>query len=225
VPRASKLASDELTPRDGQPVRPSALSRWDERRNEVVDTAAHVFAARGYHATTIDDLVEATGLKRGGLYHYIRSKKELLIRIHERFINPLLDDARQIVAAGDPPDVTLRNLAKALMRDIAEYHDQVTVFLHEWRIIENEPEWHEVLAARKEFEGLIAEVLERGVREGVFVLADVRITVLGFLGMINYSYQWFSPNRSQSAEGLANQFVEIFLYGIETSAARRKPSS
>jgi AcrR family transcriptional regulator len=224
VPRTSKLAA-EVMPRDGQPVRPQALSRWDERRNEVVDAAAHVFAARGYHATTIDDLVEATGLKRGGLYHYISSKKDLLIRIHERFINPLLEDSRQIVAAGEAPDVTLRNLAKALMRDIADYHDQVTVFLHEWRIIENEPEWRKIRGARREFVDLVAEVLERGIRERMFEIDDVRITVLGFLGMINYSYQWFNPSRRRNAEDLADRFVEIFLYGIRTPRSRRKTSA
>jgi TetR/AcrR family transcriptional regulator, cholesterol catabolism regulator len=64
------------------------------RRREIVDVGAKAFAEHGFHATTIDQLVEATGLQRGGLYHYIDGKLDLLIAIHERFIEPLLEEAR-----------------------------------------------------------------------------------------------------------------------------------
>jgi AcrR family transcriptional regulator len=188
--------------------------RYDERRQEVVDTAARVFAERGFHATSIDDLVEATGLKRGGLYHYMDGKKELLIRIHERFIDPLLEEAQEIVRRGEPPEETLRLLARALMHDIAAYRDQVTVFLHEWRIIENDPEWAAIRKARKAFETCVGDTLKRGQDEGVFVMEDRRIALLGFLGMINYSYQWYQPGGRGRPEDIADQFCNIFLDGI-----------
>jgi AcrR family transcriptional regulator len=205
---------------DGAEPRPRVRSersrkRYEERRAQVVDIAARVFAERGYHATSIEDLVHATGLQRGGLYHYMDGKKDLLIRIHERFINPLLAEARVIVAAGDPPEETFRALAGALIRDIAEYRDQVTVFLHEWRIIENDPEWRSVRKARKDFEKLLGSVLERGHREGVFDIQDKQITLLGFLGMCNYSYQWYRPGGRISPDELADQFCDIFLHGIK----------
>ena len=102
--------------------------------------------------------MQATGLQRGGLYHYMSSKADLLIQIHQRFIEPLLAEARRIAEEDVPADVALRKLAAALMSDIAIYRDQVTVFLHEWRIIEDSPDWKAIRKSRKEFEGVI-EVL------------------------------------------------------------------
>jgi AcrR family transcriptional regulator len=189
-------------------------ARYDRRRREVVDKAARVFAERGYHATSIEDLVEATGLQRGGLYHYMDGKKDLLSQIHHRFIEPLLEDARGIVERGGPPDEVLRNLGGALIRDIASYGDQVTVFLHEWRIIRDDPEWGEIRQARKDFEALVGSVLRRGMDEGVFAIRDERIALLGFLGMFNYSYQWFRPGGRVPAEEVAEEFCDIFLDGI-----------
>jgi AcrR family transcriptional regulator len=194
--------------------RPPNKERWERRRDEVVDIAAHVFAERGYHRTTIDDLVEATGLTRGGLYHYIAGKQDLLSQIHQRFIEPLLKEAERIAAEDRPPDETLRLLGAALMSDIAAYTDQVTVFLHEWRVIAHDPDWAEIRRARKRFEGVIEEVLRRGVREGCFEVQDVRLTVLAFLGMFNYSYQWYRPSGRASAVKLADTFTRIFLDGI-----------
>ena len=193
---------------------PTRSKRFEQRRDEVVDIAAGVFAERGYHATAIDDLVEATGLQRGGLYHYISGKQELLIRIHQRFITPLLESAREIVALREPPDVELRLLAQALLRDIADYRDQVTVFLHEWRVIEDEAEWRDIWKARKEFEGIISSCIRRGIDQGLFRDLDENTTMLGFLGMLNYSYQWMDPRGRFSSNEVAERFSDVVLHGI-----------
>lgn len=199
------------------PTRQRSRERYERRLTEVVDTAAHVFAARGYHATSIADLVEATGLKRGGLYHYIDGKLDLLVAIHQRFIDPLLADAREIAARDEPPVAQLRALAHALMGDIAGYRDQVTVFLHEWRAIESHPAWTEIRESRREFEDIVTGVLRRGRDEGVFAFDDERLTLLAFLGAINYSYQWYDPSKDATPDEIADQFTDIFIRGIRAT--------
>lgn len=196
------------------PARPRSRERYERRLDEVVDIAAGVFAARGYHATSIEHLVEATGLKRGGLYHYIDGKLDLLIAIHERFIEPLLADAREIAAGDEPPDVQLRALAHSLMGDIADYRDQVTVFLHEWRVIESDPAWKAIRKSRREFEDIVTGVLRRGRGEGVFAFDDERLTLLAFLGAFNYSYQWYDASKDATPDEIADAFTDIFIAGI-----------
>jgi AcrR family transcriptional regulator len=196
--------------------RPRSKERWEERRREVLDIAAQLFAERGYHATSIQDLVDATGLKRGGLYHYINGKADLLIQIHQRVIDPLLADARRIAAEEGPADVILRALAVALINDIANYHDEVIVFLNEWRIIGDDPEWTTVREARKEFEGVIESVLQAGMDEGIFRISDRRLAVLGFLGMFNYTYQWYQPGGRVSPQHVADYFCDIYLDGVRS---------
>ena len=197
-----------------RPDNPKSAARYDAKRQEVIDVAARVFAEQGYHATSIDDLVAATGLQRGGLYYYIDGKQELLLAIHERFIEPLLAGAREIVAEGLPVDETLRRLALALMQDIANYRDQVTVFLHEWRVLRTTPEWQHVHEARREFEAVVESVLARGEREGLFAVAELRLTTFAFLGMFNYAYTWFDPDGARTPEEIAERFVGIFLDGV-----------
>ena len=84
--------------------RAGTRARFEQRRSEVVDVSARLFAERGYRNTSIDDLVEATGLQRGGLYHYIDSKQQLLLLIHEELIEPLLLQAEEIVASELDPE-------------------------------------------------------------------------------------------------------------------------
>lgn len=212
--------------------RPRSAARYSARRDQVVDQAAAVFARKGFHGTSIDELVEATGLHRGGLYYYIGSKEQLLIRIHERFIGPLLEQARNIVERSEPPEVELRLLADALIRDIVDYRDQVTVFLHEWKVVANNPEWQDVHRARREFESIIATCIRRGCESGVFRELDVPLTMRGFLGMINYTYMWLRAEGRSSAAEVSQAFSDIFLHGIlaepclpdgTSKAAAKKP--
>lgn len=226
-PAARTFKSTAAAP-DGPEQRSNA--RYESRRADVIDASATVFARKGFHATRLEDLEEATGLTRGGLYHYMNGKQDLLIQIHERFIEPLLENAREIAARGETPEAELRLLARALVQDIATYRDAVTVFLHEWRIIEDEPEWKDVRRSRKEFESIISACLRRGMEDGTFREMDVRTTMRGFLGLINYTYQWLNPKGKLTPEAVADQFAEMILNGINvpgkpTRAPRRKPAA
>ncbi len=202
------------SPPDKRPRRPKLQERYDSKRLEVVDIAARLFASRGYHATSIDDLVSATGLQRGGLYHYISGKQDLLVAIHERFIEPLLEESRQVEAEELPADQALRRLSHVLMNVIARYRNEVTVFLHEWRSIEPGPAWERVRQARKEFERIVRDVLVRGDRDGSLEIQDAALATFAFLGMINYSYQWYDPSGPKTADDIAEYFAAIFLHGV-----------
>ena len=87
--------------------------KWQARRQAIVDTSAHVFAKRGYHATGIVELCEVNGLGKGAFYHYIGSKEELLAAIHDRVMDEVLQGADRVAAAGgsptDPESCQLRN--------------------------------------------------------------------------------------------------------------------
>jgi AcrR family transcriptional regulator len=190
--------------------------RFEQRRAELAATAAKLFAERGYHATSMADLTEAAGLKRGGIYHYIDTKSDLLFLIHEDVITPLADEMRAIEARKDPAPVTLREVARAFLNSISSRNEEVRVFLHEFRAIRDRPEWEErVRASRRELERIVERVLKRGVEEGVFEVKDVRLTALAFLNMVNHSYTWFDPGGRWSASHIADAFCDIFLAGIQ----------
>lgn len=196
------------------PTRQHSRLRYEKRKQEIADVAARVFAERGYHGTSVSDLVSATGLQRGGLYHYITGKEELLSLVHQRFIEPLLEESRAVLDAGEPPDETLRMLMRVLLKIVDEYRDQVTVFLREWRNIKDHKAWEAIASTRKEYEEIVLGVLKRGSDEGMFSVVDQKMAAMALLGMINYTYQWFDPDGRVSAEELSDQMSSIFLHGI-----------
>src|SRR3954466_7018251 len=170
------------------PTRPALRERYDRRADEVVAAAARMFAERGFHATSMQDLVEATGLTAGGLYHYIGSKDQLLVRICHQLMEPLLERVREIVAGDDPADVQLREIVRAWTAHVEDYRHHMRVFQQERHVLERGRQWREVRRRRKAFEELLTEVLERGERDGTLrFAADRDLALRALLGMVNHT--------------------------------------
>ena len=188
--------------------------KLDRRRREVVNTAARLFAERGYRNTSIDDLVEATGLQRGGLYQYIDSKQHLLLLTHEELIEPLLVRAEEIVAADVPADVKLRELLRAWVTHVATHRDHMVVFGEERRLIESDPAWADVRAARERFQSLLEGVLLAGDRDGTFAVDDADVVRLSILGIVNHMPQWLDPDGRLRPGEIADRCADMLLRGL-----------
>lgn len=193
------------------PTRPALRERYERRRREVIATAARLFAERGYQATSMSELTEATGLAAGGLYHYIESKDQLLISICDELLDPLLERAREIVAEPAPPATQLRSLLHVWLDHIASHRDHMLVFAQERHVIEREPQWRRVRGRRKAFEKLLDDVLASGEADGSMHFADRGFTLLTLLGMVNYTPQWLSPRGRLSPEQIADGYCDLIL--------------
>ena len=193
------------------PTRPALRARYDARRREVVGTAARLFAERGYAATSIGELTEATGLAAGGLYHYIEGKDDLLIAICDELLEPLLEQAREIVAAEAPPVEQLRALVEAWVAHVVAHRHHMLVFTQERQAIEREPRWRRVRSQRRAFEQILDDVLARGEADGSMTFADRRLSLLALLGMVNYTPQWVRPNGRLSPAEIADGYCAMVL--------------
>jgi AcrR family transcriptional regulator len=192
---------------------PRRSEKWKARRDAIVDTSAHVFAQRGYHATGIVELCEANGLGKGAFYHYIGSKEELLAAIHDRVMDEVMAGADRVAAAGGPPSSQLAMLGDELLDVIYRYPDHVWVFLHEFPALTAERA-DQFRVRRRAYERRVEAVLRAGVEAGEFRDIDPWLTALAWLGMHNYTYLWLKADGRLTARDVAKPFADIFVRGI-----------
>jgi AcrR family transcriptional regulator len=196
---------------------PRRNPKWEARRRAIVDTSAQVFAQRGYHATGLTELCEANGLGKGALYHYIRSKEDLLAAIHDRVMDEVMAGADRVAAAGGAPSAQLSRLGDELLDVIHTYPDHVWVFLHEFPALTGERADH-FGARRREYERRVEAILRAGIESGEFRDVDPRLTALAWLGMHNYTYLWWKPGGRLSPHDVAKPFADLFIRGIANDA-------
>lgn len=193
------------------PTRPALRERYDRRRQELVATAARLFAERGYQATSMADLTEATGLAAGGLYHYIGSKERLLLAICDELMEPMLARARVIAASDAAPETQLRALLRAWLAHVEAHRHHMLVFAQERHAIEREPQWRRIRRQRKDFEAILDGILARGEAAGTMAFPDRRLALLALLGMVNYTPQWLRPRGRLSAGQIADGYCDLLL--------------
>ena len=85
--------------------RMTQTERREETREQVLAAAARVFAARGFHATSLDAIAEEAGFSRGAVYYNFADKEELFLELLDRRCAERAQDLREVFAGTDEDDV------------------------------------------------------------------------------------------------------------------------
>ena len=195
---------------DGGPRR---TARWATRRQMIIDTSASVFARNGYHNTGIADLCDANELGKGGLYHYIGSKEQLLAAIHDRVMDEVMASAERVITTSAAPTAKLEALGVELLRVITTYPDHVWVFLHEFPALTGD-QAVQFRSRRRAFEEVVETILGDGIETGEFRHVDPALTARAWLGMHNYTYLWLRTGGTLTSDAVAQHFSAIFVSGL-----------
>lgn len=105
--------------------------RVADRRAELLDAAVVVFARKGFHASRVGDIADQAGVAHGLLYHYFRSKEDVLETIVRETWQRLLADAERIEASGGPLEEQLRRFARGYLRSWLQAPDLMRVLVRE----------------------------------------------------------------------------------------------
>jgi AcrR family transcriptional regulator len=185
-----------------------------DRLVEIMEAAVQLFAKKGYHATSITDISEAVGLGRGALYYYIQSKEDLLWEIHNWRVDPLIQATIQLEQQPLTPEEKLRALSYQLIETITSYLPYMIVFYREMGALSPE-RLAKLVEKRRAYEDCIEHILRAGVESGDWEIENPRMYVLAFLGMYNWTFQWYNSQGPMKPKEIADMFFHLFLNGIK----------
>ncbi|MFE4523761.1 TetR/AcrR family transcriptional regulator [Cytobacillus firmus] len=188
-------------------------SKGQERKTEILDAALTLFVKKGFHGTSIQDIADASGLTKGGLYHYLKSKDEILFLLHDRFICEGISKLQLIEKESLSPKGKLLKLLMAHLEIIHDYKDDITIFYKEWGNLPEE-NFKIVKKKRTDYANIFIKVLEEGKVEGIFNVEDSKISMFYILGASNFMYHWYEPQGERPLEDLARIYLNIITNGI-----------
>lgn len=197
----------------------SAVGPTSGRREAILATAARLFHERGFEGTSIQEVAEACGLTKAGLYHHIRSKQDLLVEILVTGLDLFeLQVVRPALRLHDPR-ARLRSWILGHVRLINQPGcREATLLLHEpirlpaparARIRERQRR------LVRQLESLVREALRSRQVKGV----DPKVAAFGMLGMVLWTSRWFRFDGPLSCEQVAQELAELFLGGLLRSPA------
>lgn len=202
------------TPRSRLRARPTGLPEGvvpEGPRRRILEAALQLFAARGFHDTSIRDLATALDLRPSALYAHFPSKEHVLaelVRIGHEAHHQLLREA--LLGAGAEPVEQLRAMVRAHTRSHA-LHPQLAVVVNE--------ELHALppelagpgLALREQAAQLLVELIERGKARGVFSVKSTAVTAAAIATMGVRLPYWYEPSAALDVETVADLHAELAL--------------
>lgn len=206
-----KTTPKPLRPRKG--ARDPKQAKPATRLEEVLQSAANIFFAKGFHATSIEDVARDVGMLKGSLYYYIKSKDDLLFQLllagiedGDAFI------AKQIDLQGDPVE-QLERAIRAQIDYIIQHRVPFGLFLHEFDSLSGKRQ-HKLISVMSRYNSRFVDLVRRGQAHGKLMAGEPWIIVNGILGMCNWLYRWYDTDQISDPEQVKRIFLHMLLQGI-----------
>jgi AcrR family transcriptional regulator len=195
----------------------------NERLAEVYRASAQIILRKGYDATSINDIANALGMTKAGLYHYINGKKELLFDIMNFGLDELEEEVITPAHSISDTAARLRFIIASHARLVTRGEGAITILVDE--ITALTPAQNRKITRRKRahFDRL-REVLNKLKSEGRLQDVDTTVATFSLLGMINWLSRWFKHDGALTEEQIAEEIAKIALNGLlrpESRAAQR----
>ncbi|SDJ50071.1 TetR/AcrR family transcriptional regulator [Salimicrobium halophilum] len=184
-------------------------------KHKIIETSISLFGQRGFKETSIQDIVDQLGLTKGTFYYYFKNKEEILVQIHEQFIDDLLEQQKRIMERDFSARDKLHALVTMMLRNIRTSVNSAMIFFREMRHLSEEKLAY-VRKKRDLFQQNIEELVQEGIERGEF-RKELRADMVSYmiLGITNWSYFWYEPDGEVAEEQLADMYTTILLQGME----------
>lgn len=184
----------------------------------VLETAARLIREKGYEAASVQDIADACGLTKAGLYYYIRSKEDLLREIMDYGMDIFEEKVLlPVLAIADPVERLKSCMERNILLVTEERSKEVTIILHEHDTLTGAAREH-INARKKRYVHFLESTFEEAIREGRIRRVEPRVAAFSFLGTILWIYKWFRPDGKLSQEDLVREMQSLFFGGLETSS-------
>lgn len=184
-------------------------------KEKITEYSIRLFEKRGFSETSVQDIVDELGVTKGTFYYYFSSKEELLMNIHNRYIDELLITQEKIMAdESTSSKEKLFEIVYALIGNIKHAGASAKVFFREIKNL-NDERLALIIPKRDRFRFNLEHLIKQGIETKEF-RDDLNpsIVTFGVLGAANWSYQWFNPDGALSEREVTEVFMEMMLNGI-----------
>ncbi|QEU94299.1 TetR/AcrR family transcriptional regulator [Streptomyces kanamyceticus] len=188
-----------------------------EREQQIIDVAVQVFAKRGFHAASVDEIAELAGISKPMVYLYLDSKEGLFLACLRREADRLVAAFQGAAATGGAaPELRLHAALLAFFAFVAEHRDSWVV-LHRQASELSEAIATAVAGARRAVLAEVAGLVLAGITEsGDSQLddEDADFVAHALVGAADSLTDWMADHPDQSPEGVTLRLMNMVWVGM-----------
>jgi AcrR family transcriptional regulator len=180
--------------------------------------AAEVIRDRGFEATTVNEICRVTGLTKGGLYHYIKSKRELLYQIMKFGLEMLEAEVVEPVRRIEDPEEQFRAMIHLHIQNISRDQGMLSILTDEDEGLEPKHR-EEILRRKRAYFEFARDILVRLQAKGELADVDVNVATFNILAQVLFFARWYNEAGPLSPSEVADQIAETSMAGLKHATA------
>lgn len=185
------------------------------RRIQILRRATEMFERQGVSRTSIEDIANAVGIKREGVYYYFKSRADILLKIILPQSTSLVMALTAIINSNQSASAKLEAAIRSHLDRFNPSYLEMTVALREDHFLEDEGKAAELRNVWNEYTRLWTRLIVEGQEQGTLrPELDAKIVVNGILGMCNWMSRWYDPSKSVPVEQIMEIFYAMIAHGI-----------
>jgi len=192
----------------------SRTSSPTPRLRSILESAARLIYQKGYEGTSMQDIAEACGMTKAGLYHHITTKEALLLAIMhygmDLFEEVVLDRVKDIA---DPLDRLRATMARNLELVTNDASKEVTIILHEHQTLTGDAQ-KAINARKKKYVHFLEDAFREAIAKKRIRPVDPTIATFNLLGSVLWTYKWYRANGKISPPALTEGMIDLFFRGL-----------
>jgi len=183
----------------------------NNKQEQISEIAAELISTEGYKGTSLQKIADKVGVHKSTLFHYIKSKKDLLVHILEQSGDTLAANLERLSSLEElEPEEKLRVAFEYHLSSVIEDIGGLNIYLNEMKMLP--PKYRKIYTQKRQnyekyFETIVAEMKERGYFEGL----DAKIVTFGILGMLNSIPRWYRPEGRLTIKEVSGILFKIIV--------------
>src|SRR5678815_4970242 len=182
-----------------------------QRLRHILERSARVICQQGFEATSMQQIAEACGLTKAGLYHHVKTKDALLLAIMhygmDLFEEVVLD---RVSGIADPLERLRATMARNVELVTQDSSKEVTIILHEHQTLTGAAQ-REINARKKRYVRFLEAACREAAERGQIRPVDPTLAAFSFLGMVLWIYKWYRADGKLSPRELSDGMIDLFF--------------
>jgi AcrR family transcriptional regulator len=187
-------------------------SRFAEKKEAVLATAARLFFQNGFDNTPLADLADALNVTKPTLYYYVKSKDELLLEITRMGQAAYLDALDQANRDGSTGMEKLVLFIRGYIASNCTDFGRVVVKTGRQSL--SAASQKKMNTEYRKLDGLLRSVIQEGIDDGTIASVDPKLATFVLFGAMNWVAYWYEENGPMSPEQVGDHFVAILTNGL-----------
>jgi AcrR family transcriptional regulator len=187
------------------------------RRNQILDAATTVFVRLGFQHARMDDIVEESGLSKGTLYWYFKSKEDIINAILRRLFTGELENLESLLEAEGTASERLIQLTNNRVTGLKHMSNLVPI-IFEFYAVAVHQQWVQQFIGEyfKHFRELLEALIRQGVERGEFRPVNTTDAAISLTSMYEgLTIHWLMDPQTVQWDILSESSIPMLLDGLK----------